>query len=397
MFSQLDIKNTYIINKKPRYILRIKKDTKYEIIEYKKGINDYIPISLIDSGTYHIKNIFIEFKSNKGNDSIIDGRKLFISGKIYDCWWDKKTVYKKSDTSHYHSIGYREKVEKQKIKKSESDIFKTKYMEYLSIYSPSYVKLIDSVFCGPGCYYEYTNGKFSIPNSDTSAILSEYGVVSHESVHSFNTIFGYSGQNRRWKMRILVEPDIYVEFLYIDTYHSEYFLPIVPKEAPEKIFRYKNYVSPGTDVSANLIGIIGLLDEFSAYRNSTHASIEACKKNDMSARFFLKEALREYASYYEFRLFISWYLEYGELKYPEMHKKLMESTNIRTVFTLIERGFEEDIREIEKLVIKLDDNDFEYYESKYVNYCKSIMPIHEKTLNKFRINDVQKKTIKLIY
>ena len=100
------------------------------------------------------------------------------------------------------------------------------------------------------------------------------------------------------------------------------FISIVPKEAPKKIFRYKTYVARGTETSANVSGIYGLMDEFSAYKNSTRASVEAAntviKLNDKEKiEFFEKKAIAEYFAYYEFRLFIAWYLEYAAKNKPD--------------------------------------------------------------------------------
>jgi hypothetical protein len=73
-----------------------------------------------------------------------------------------------------------------------------------------------------------------------------------------------------------------------------------------------------------------------------------------------------------------------------MHKALMENTNFRVAFTLLEQGFKEDIKIMEKLVAENPSEKwaYDYYEKDYVAYCKELLVVQEKTLSSFRIAGV---------
>jgi hypothetical protein len=301
---------------------------------------------------------------------------------------------KTTDSIYFQSIEYNPlnpkstvvKEEKTVSEKNPSDQAKVYFMKLFNDFAPAYKSFIDTNYCGPGCYYSVVNN-VSVPASkDTTndRLISSFNTVVHESTHHFNSY-----------TEICVDPTIIIQFQRTPTYKSENFLTIVPKEAFDKIFRLKSYVGNGSGVSANLSGIYGIMDEFSAYRNGTKASLDAAisaklAKNEKRKLDFIKESLPTYFAYYEFRLFISWYLDYGAKYQPAMHKALIENTNFRVAFTLLEQGFMEDIKMMEKLVAENPSVkwSYDYYEKDYVLYCKELLVGQEKTLSSFRIAGV---------
>lgn len=408
ILSQIDdIKSTYIISHKSKtltYVLHLKSNDKYEIISFSKNKDVVIPASMLDSGKYTINKKFgiqtISFDSEKKIKFILNKDKYFIQkDKLYSNLLDPYLKYpykaiKTQDTSYLKNIVFETKKTNPTIKK---DYVKSFFLTNIKKYSPTYLSVIEESYCGPGCYLSVVNNQTVAWDNDTTykTLIDDYGTMVHETTHRYNGAGGYNWETKFWNSRVLIEPGITISYEQTTTFNSDLFISIVPKEAPKKIFRYKTYVARGTETSANVSGIYGLMDEFSAYKNSTRASVEAAntviKLNDKEKiEFFEKKAIAEYFAYYEFRLFIAWYLEYAAKNKPDIYKKIMANTNLRVAYTLLDDGFLNDIKDLEKLVKKYPIYSYEYNEKEWAQYVKTLLLDHEKTLIKFRIEGVTK-------
>lgn len=408
ILSQIDdIKSTYIISKKSKtstYVLHLKSSERYEIIYFLKNKDVGITTSLLDSGKYTINKKFgiqtISFDSEKKIKFILNKDKYFIyKDKLYSNLLDPYLKYpysaiKTQDTLYSKNIVFETKKTNPTITK---DYVKSFFLTNIKKYSPTYLSVIEESYCGPGCYLSVVNNQTVSWDNDTTykTLIDDYGTMVHESTHHYNGAGGYNWETKFWNSRVLIEPGITISFPQTTTFHSELFISIVPKEAPKKIFRYGTYVGRGSDPSANVSGIYGLMDEFSAYKNGTRASVEAAntaiKLNDKEKiEIFEQKAVSEYFAYYEFRLFIAWYLEYATKNKPDIYKKIMANTNLRVAYTLLDDGFLNDIKELEKLVKKYPIYSYGYNEKEHVEYLKTLLVEHEKTLTKFRIEGVTK-------
>lgn len=410
-----EIKATYIINQKskspaPIHILHLRDNNKYEVIDFITNNNISVITGMSDTGTYIIKDkiLFktITFASDK--------KKKFTLNKItYTI--HKEGLYEKPidpllkkpckasltlDTNYQKTIPYQQNKKNLEIKKEWTKKF---FLTNIKKYSPSYLNVITEYYCGPGCYKQMTGvGNETVDwNEDTSytTLINDYSTMTHETTHHNNRYLNYDWNKNLWSQIVLVEPGIEINYDETPTFHSELFISIIPKEAPQKIFRYKLYVSKGAFPSANLSGIYGLMNEFSAYRNGTRVAIEATntaiKLNDKEKiKIFQTQAISEYFAYYEFRLFIAWYLEYGQKYKPDIYKKIIENTNLRIAFTLLDDGYKNDITELEKIIKKYPIWSYDIFEKENVEYLKTILINHEKTLTKFRIEGVTKQNYK---
>lgn len=405
------IESAYILNqKKVTYVIHLRSENKYEVIDFLKNQDIVIPMSMIDSGKYIINTKFgiktITFESEKKKKFTLNKIKYFVYkdrlySKLLDPYFKKPYLaIQTNDTSYLKSIPFQTKKTNPAIK---VEFTKTFFLSKIKKYSPSYLDIITESYCGPGCYKRMTGvGDQTVEwNGDTTyqTLIDDYGTMVHETTHKHNSPTDYNWKTHMWSERVLVEPGISIEYEQTPTFHSELFISIVPKEAPKKIFRYGLYVSKGAFPSANLSGIYGLMDEFSAYRSGTRSTIEAANtsiklKDDKMIKIFEQQACGEYFAYYEFRLFIAWYLEYAQKNKPEIYKKIMENTNLRVAFTLLDDGFLSDIKELEKLVKKYPIYNYESFEKDYVEYLKPLLVEHEKTLTKFKIEGVTKLNYK---
>jgi len=410
ILSQIDdIKSAYILNqKKTTYVIHLRSENKYEVIDFLKNQDIVIPVSMIDSGKYTINKKFgiktITFESEKKKKFTLNKIKYFVyKDKLYTKLLDPylKNTYsaiQTQDTAYLKSIPFQTKKTNPAIK---TEYVKSFFLSNIKKYSPTYLSVIEESYCGPGCYLRVVNNQTVSWNNDTTykELINDYSTMVHETTHHYNGAGGYNWEKNFWNSRVLVEPGITISYEQTPTFHSELFISIVPKEAPKKIFRYGTYVGRGADPSANLSGIYGLMDEFSAYKNGTRVSIEAAntaiKLNDKEKiEIFEQKAIGEYFAYYEFRLFIAWYLEYAQKNKPDIYKKIMANTNLRVAYTLLDDGFLNDIKDLEKLVKKYPIYSYEYNEKEYAQYVKDLLVDHEKTLIKFRIEGVTKLNYK---
>lgn len=409
------IKSTYIITNKSKtstYILQLRDSNKYEVLDFIKNPEATLPTSMIDTGTYYLKNILglktIKFKSeNKIKYKFIltlDDITYYINkDKIYKSPIDPllKKPYKAIitlDTVYQKTINFKNIMKKAEIKK---DFTKTFFLNNIKKYSPTYFSVIEESYCGPGCYVSVVNNKTVGWDGDTTykVLISDYTIMVHETTHKNNGADGYNWEKNLWNGRALIEPGISISYTPTPIFHSDLFITIVPKEAPKKIFRYGTYVGRVSETSANLSGIYGLMDEFSAYRNGTRAAIEGVNtaiklKDTEKITMFQQQAIGQYFAYYEFRLFMAWYLEYAEKNKTDIYKKIMSNGNLRIAYTLLDDGFLNDIKELESLVKKYPIYSYGYNEENYAQYVKDLLVDHEKTLTKFRIQGITKLNYK---
>lgn len=410
IFSQ-EIKSTYIVNQKSKssvYILHLRDNNKYEVLEFLKSKDIYLIIGMSDTGNYVTKNKLgiktISFTSEKKKKLIVKGTYFIYKDKLCEKPIDPfKKIYKASitlDTGYQKTIPYQQNKKNAEIKKEWTKSF---FLSNIKKYSPSYLNVITEYYCGPGCYKQMTGvGNETVDwNGDTSytTLINDYSTMTHETTHHNNRYLNYDWDKNLWSQIVLVEPGIEITYDETPTFHSELFISIIPKEAPQKIFRYGLYVSKGAFPSANLSGIYGLMNEFSAYRNGTRVAIEATntaiKLNDKEKiKLFESQAIGEYFAYYEFRLFIAWYLEYGQKNKPDIYKKIMDNTNLRIAFTLLDDGYKNDLVELERIVKKYPIWSYDIFEKDNVEYLKTLLIDKEKTLTKFRIEGVTKDNYK---
>lgn len=398
LFSNVDYARVYIINKNPLQILHLKEDGSFELIKYNQINIDYLPVEVIETGKYKEVLCFIIFNSFNKKHSLMNGIKIYKNGVLYKNFFTHKKEYKTADTNTYHSFLAKPKIRPEKIENHEMTLenhARNYHTKIAHKYTPAFDYLIKTSYCGHGCYNTYVNEVKIDWKGDTSSLslLNEYGTAIHETTHHHNVYTRFL--NGYWNKRYFVGPEIEIEVPITGTYRSELFITMVPAEAPYKILRYKLYIGVRSLVSSNIEGIYGLMDEFSAYRNDLKACIDGMNKalelNDEKIYdIFYDQALDVYFAYHEFNLFISWYLQYAEKKYPEVYKNLMSNKNLRITYTLIEKLFKEDVEFIHKTAKNYPTYKYDYLEERYTNYTNNLLKDNEIILDKFKIKNVDK-------
>ena len=262
-------------------------------------------------------------------------------------------------------------------------------------YAPDYVPMLESSYSSPNSWSRTVGGVPTPANfnaNDKNDVIAEFETIIHESTHHKNTRDGiYLGPNKYLLFTDAEKND--VQYFY----KSELIADFLPIDAEEKIFRFETYIGEGSGVSANLSGIFGLMDEYSAYQNGCSAALVAYdnalqEKDTTLAITFFKDALATYYAYYEFNSFIGAYLKYGKTKEPIIYQKIMNNSTLRRAYSINTIEFEKVIATINsqsnrlKSNYKLVKSSMEYYKTKYEVYAKSCMTSFQPELTNFKLN-----------
>jgi hypothetical protein len=262
-------------------------------------------------------------------------------------------------------------------------------------YAPDYVPMLESSYSSPNSWSRTVGGVPTPANfnaNDKNDVIAEFETIIHESTHHKNTREGiYLGPNKYLLFTDAEKND--VQYFY----KSELIADFLPIDAEEKIFRFETYIGEGSGVSANLSGIFGLMDEYSAYQNGCSAALVAYdnalqEKDTTLAITFFKDALATYYAYYEFNSFIGAYLKYGKTKEPIIYQKIMNNSTLRRAYSINTIEFEKAIATINsqsnrlKSNYKLVKSSMEYYKTKYEVYAKSCMTSFQPELTNFKLN-----------
>lgn len=413
LFADNSISNVFIhkSGKDNLYVLQLKDGSAYDYMRYtnKRVYHDY--------GVYSVRHgkISFESKNNKHGFNSVGGKTYFISEKgIFKTriksMFNKEAILEQSDDVLYMRAWdfnpltgksaadlEAEKAEKERIKNENTlakkhallnAYAKSFYLYQAEYYAEGYQTLLNNNYCGPDCYHTVIDGNVMDWNYDTSrtTLSSNFGTVIHESTHNFNT------------SKYMVIPGIEIPLTKTATYNSNEFKKIVPADASKRIFRYNTYVGDSAVVSANKSGIYGMMDEFSAYENGTRADVMAAKTalangDTVLARNFLSQAKGTYFAYYEFKLFMGWYLHYAKTEHVDIYKETMANTNLRVLYTMIDQEFSATITELKKTAADAGEgkNYLSYSDSEYAAYPKQLLVKEQPYLNAFAVKGVTKE------
>jgi hypothetical protein len=198
-----------------------------------------------------------------------------------------------------------------------------------------------------------------------SEIIDEYSTCIHELFHG-NCKMIRDGQN------YYINKDISIYVPYTETYKSTELNKVVRKGVQDSIFRYCLYVggknelpdgsktdlfntSENNQPSSIQIGIYGMLEEFSAYYYGTYTNyhlenyfIDKFGKDNADARDdYSQMVLGDAMAYYEFRLFMGWYLVHAKAKYPDVYNGIQNNKALKVVYTLMTDKFTKLVNDIE--------------------------------------------------
>lgn len=209
--------------------------------------------------------------------------------------------------------------------------------------------LLDS-YCPDGAYIlrqTMSENSFLCWWSSDSKIISSLNTAVHEQCHLYTNGFNdetiYIGNGKK----------IQVEFT--DVYRSKEMAVTIPEEL--RTFRYDPYIgNPTENLSSDVQGIYGLLNEFTAYcwGMNTGISLYPYYKNfgDNTDvwRQYINDGANGCQAYAEFQYFIFNYLKYAKEKYPVIYNGIINNKNFIAAYQQIERRYQSQINQYENSV-----------------------------------------------
>lgn len=181
---------------------------------------------------------------------------------------------------------------------------------------------------------------------DVGTRLKHFPTIVHEDYHSFNHHINGDHHAEAASERLFwLNDSISIRVPKFEVFNSRVISAYIPYEMREKVPSYNTYLldSYQYEHDAQRNGIFGIMEEFAAYYQGAKAYIElfeyyqdSCplEEGEMWA-YYLINASDIYA-YYEFQLFISWYLQIAKQKHPEVYENIMASQELRVLYTLID-------------------------------------------------------------
>jgi hypothetical protein len=262
-------------------------------------------------------------------------------------------------------------------------------------YAPEYVSLIQSSYSSPNDWSRTVNGVEQTNNfnpQNREEIITEFATIIHETTHHKNSYSGF-----------LIEPTIYLVLseqerqISNNFFKSDLIDKVISSEAQNKIFRYKTYVSKQSGVKANVDGIVGLMDEYSAYQNGCTAALiaydNALKNKDTTlAITFLKSAMATHFAYYEFNIFIGAYVQYARLYNPVVHQQILKLNTLKRAYSLNTQRFLNSLQIIQSASTRLKGNyrsvkyTADWYNNTYVDFAKEYMKNFDSDLQALKSN-----------
>jgi hypothetical protein len=426
LVSASDVKATALPDSISYVFVREQGKASVEVLQLKNtGTYDhsrYTPKRVYhDYGVYEIRHGKITFESNakKREFSSVAGRTYYISGKglfktKVNALTGKESVMKPSDDPKYFNAwdynpltGKTIEESKQKPKlnaaaeaaaKKNAIIAYTKnyYVNLTATYVLPYKGIMEKSYCGPDCYSTIIDKAEVKWVQDTSAatLFNDFETVMHETIHRYNSEFPTPGM-----LGYLVEPGIEITVIPTETFRSAEVSQYAPEDASQKIFRYNTYLSDSSRLSTNVTGIYGLMDEFSAYHNGVRACVIAAQnamaKGDTArAAGFISQAAGTYFAYYEFNLFIAWYLHTAKANYPEKYSELLGNNNLRLAYTLLDADFKETVDNLKRtssLVQEQTGYDYlAFNEKTYAANPKQMLTKEKNYLESFKVKGATK-------
>jgi hypothetical protein len=182
-------------------------------------------------------------------------------------------------------------------------------------------------------------------------VLSSFGTVVHETCHSVNAdMNGFNSYG------YFISPVIKIIVSKSRIFKSNEINRIIPLQIQAKIFRYRTYINGNgleNEISSVKNGIYGIMEEFDAYYQGARAVVElfdyyniyASSKNPYYWALYISNCQSIIYAYYEFRLFIAWYLRYAKNIYPEIYNSIMSNRNLMVVFSLIDKEYEKTVEQ----------------------------------------------------
>ncbi|MCI8647279.1 MAG: hypothetical protein HFE76_10965 [Firmicutes bacterium] len=180
--------------------------------------------------------------------------------------------------------------------------------------------------------------------SNSKRIADGIDTAVHEETHGYS--YAYA---KRSGMAYFVGNKRTVYVPYTSVYPSKKMAASIPKSL--RTFRYNTYVGqPSANLSSNVNGAYGLLNEFMAYRAGMKTTVSlysyfADKKASWDVwTGFISGCESNKLAYGEFKYYILHYLYYAKKHQPAVYKGIVNNRNFCKAYRIIESNYAKQIR-----------------------------------------------------
>lgn len=174
--------------------------------------------------------------------------------------------------------------------------------------------------------------------------LGSIATVVHEAWHRYQ---GTHSDYDDPELVFRINDTLQLSLPTFQTFPSHYVNSIVPASIRKKIFRYADYVGTREKyMVTQQYGILGLLEEALAYYHSFRTDISLFKYIEDTKGWQQTQPwmdwLGQIASYrysiIEFKLFISWYLQYAKANNTAVYKNIVKNKGLKSIFQFLENA-----------------------------------------------------------
>ncbi len=189
--------------------------------------------------------------------------------------------------------------------------------------------------------------------SGSSVILDGINTAVHEETHGYSFAYRKKGKTAYF---VGNKKTVYVKQTKI--YRSKKMAGSIPQDL--RTARYSVYIAdPSKNLSSNVQGAYGLLNEFMAYCSGMHTTLclypylESEHVDwDMWERFIVS-CENDKLAYAEFRYYVLHYLYYAKKHYPKVYKGILKNKAFCKAYRKIERRFAGQVAEYEADLLRL--------------------------------------------
>ena len=172
--------------------------------------------------------------------------------------------------------------------------------------------------------------------------ISDVSTIVHEGYHHYQ---GFYSSYYDASVLYRINDTLSFAVKNFKTFQSNEINNIVPPAIRKKIFRYDTYINTKDKyLVTQQFGILGLLEECIAYYQSFSTEVSlfnyykdtyGWKDPDSWIAYLSNMASYRY-SIPEFKLFISWYLQYAKLKYPKTYGYIISNAGLKKLFVFLD-------------------------------------------------------------
>lgn len=186
-----------------------------------------------------------------------------------------------------------------------------------------------------------------------SRIIDCIGTAVHEETHAYS----YSHKKKKAKAYFVgKKKTVYVPQTKV--YKTKKMAKSIPGSL--RTFRYDMYIArPAKNLSSNVEGAYGLLNEFMAYRTGMNTTVSlypyyAGQEPDWDVwSVYIRDCENGKLAYAEFKYYILHYLSYAKKHHPKVYNGIIKNKKFCLAYRRIESSYVKLIKQYEKDLIKM--------------------------------------------